>query len=608
MMTQIMQNKIIPRGWLRRQLEIQANGLAGHLDQVWPDVRDSAWVGGDREGWERMPYWLDGFIPLAYLLRDDALIKRADRYVKCILDRQNADGWICPVPVSNRSNYDVWALFLIGKVLAMYCQLTDDVRAHSGLYAAMKWLKTHLDDGTVVLKDWGKARWFEALIPLLYLYEQQPEPWIKELALTLRCQGTDYPSLVELWKEPTNTWRYTTHIVNLMMMLKYEALTSALLGETYTNEAEKLWNILENYNGTAVGTITGDECLSGIGNTHGTELCSVVELMYSFEWLYGCTGDSVWMDRLERVAFNALPATMTEDMWAHQYDQMVNQIACCDLKEKSIFRTNTGRAHLFGLEPHFGCCTANFGQGWPKLAMSTILRDGDDLLCAAMLPVEAQVTIKDVPVTVTVDTEYPFKDTCRFTVNTADAIDFKLRLRVPAWVTELWVNGKSVTVSDEIVLGERWKGTHTVDVRLKRVPVINERPNDLQTISYGPLVFSLPIKTEYCRLEYTDGGVERKFPYCDYELTPHSPWNFGFVGEEATVEEHPVTEIPYSASHPPLTLQMRMATVNWQTREGFDTVSAERPVSDEQTSPAQECELIPYGCAKLRMTEMPRVK
>ena len=60
-----------PQGWLKRQLEIQAEGLSGHLDLIWPDIRDSKWIGGDKEGWERVPYWLDGFIPLAYLLEDE---------------------------------------------------------------------------------------------------------------------------------------------------------------------------------------------------------------------------------------------------------------------------------------------------------------------------------------------------------------------------------------------------------------------------------------------------------------------------------------------------------------------------------------------------------
>ena len=45
-----------PSGWLRDQLTCEAEGLAGNLDKVWPDIRDSMWIGGERDGWERVPY------------------------------------------------------------------------------------------------------------------------------------------------------------------------------------------------------------------------------------------------------------------------------------------------------------------------------------------------------------------------------------------------------------------------------------------------------------------------------------------------------------------------------------------------------------------------
>ena len=83
-----------PLGWIKRQLQIQARGLSGNLDKMWPDVRDSAWIGGDRECWERVPYWLDGFIPLAYLLEDADMIARAQKYIEAILAMQKPDGWI----------------------------------------------------------------------------------------------------------------------------------------------------------------------------------------------------------------------------------------------------------------------------------------------------------------------------------------------------------------------------------------------------------------------------------------------------------------------------------------------------------------------------------
>lgn len=55
---------IHPTGWLKQQLEIEARGLAGHLDTMWPDVRDSAWIGGSRRagsgcltGWTALFLW-----------------------------------------------------------------------------------------------------------------------------------------------------------------------------------------------------------------------------------------------------------------------------------------------------------------------------------------------------------------------------------------------------------------------------------------------------------------------------------------------------------------------------------------------------------------------
>lgn len=292
----ILYREIRPEGWLRRQLEIQAAGLSGNLDKVWHDVRDSAWIGGNREGWERVPYWLDGFIPLAHLLEDEELIAHSDRYVHSIVNRQQEDGWICPCDKDARSTYDTWAVLLIGKVLALHCEFEDDPAVEHALYRAMKNLYDLLSDGSIRLFDWGKFRWYEGFVPLLHLYEWQPENWVLELARMLKAQGADYPSMTELWKRPLNKWTFETHIVNVCMMLKYEAMCTALLGDDYTNKAEELWQILETCNGTAVGTFTGDECLSGLGNQQGTELCAVVELMYACEWLYAVTGDSVWAD------------------------------------------------------------------------------------------------------------------------------------------------------------------------------------------------------------------------------------------------------------------------------------------------------------------------
>ena len=144
--------------------------------------------------------------------------------------------------------------------------------------------------------------------------------------------------------------------------------------------------------------------------------------------------------------------------------------------------------------------------------------------------------------------------------------------------------------------------TFTAAVRLMR------RPNQLRAAQYGALVFSLPIRTEYRMKEYTTSGVERKYPYCDYELIPASKWNHGFAAKDLQVAENPVDNIPFSSIKPPLELHGDMAEVLWDWADGYDTVPQTAPVSSKAIAPAQRMVLIPYGCAKLRMTEMPLVR
>src|SRR5437868_14537240 len=76
---------IKPAGWLKDQLRIQADGLSGHLDEFWPDIKDSAWFCGKAEGWERVPYWLDGLVALVYLLDAAALQANVQKAINYIL-------------------------------------------------------------------------------------------------------------------------------------------------------------------------------------------------------------------------------------------------------------------------------------------------------------------------------------------------------------------------------------------------------------------------------------------------------------------------------------------------------------------------------------------
>ena len=80
---------ITPTGWLRDQLKVQANGMTGHLGEVWDVAKTSAWKGDAGKGvtpepcYARfVPRWLEGLVPVAYMLDDAQLKALADRYMR----------------------------------------------------------------------------------------------------------------------------------------------------------------------------------------------------------------------------------------------------------------------------------------------------------------------------------------------------------------------------------------------------------------------------------------------------------------------------------------------------------------------------------------------
>ena len=569
--------EIKPEGWLRRQLEIQAEGLSGNLHKIWPDIRDSAWIGGNREGWERVPYWLDGFIPLAYLLENEELI--------------------ATVKKDKRAKYDTWAVQLICKTRKVYYECTGEERIREVIYRVLKNYYELLKKGEIKLFKWGESRWFETFISLNFLYEKYEEDWMKDLAKIIKEQGFDYNTAVDLWKKPSHMWLIKTHIVNIAMMLKSEAVSHELLGEEYTDNAEKLRKILDKYNGTAFEGFTGDEVLSGLDPTRGTELCAVVEQMYSYEELFAHTGDSKWAERLEMLGFNALPATLSEDMWTHQYVQQVNQTACRKTMIMAPFSTNGPYAHTFGLEPNFGCCTANFSQGWPKFALSAFMHKGDKIINSVMLP----SVLNDKDITIRLETDYPFNNKMHYYIDAQKDISFVIR--IPSFAKNLKINGEAAAVKDfELAIKQ---GKSEIELEFETIPFLKKRPNDLYALQMGSLLFSVPVAYEKKMREYTKKGVERKYPYCDYQFIPKTPWNYGYSDDDFEIKFNAVGDIPFSQDNPPVTVKAKMQQINWGLKFPYRSVCRKTPKSRVPISEIQKIELCPYGCARLRMTEMP---
>lgn len=594
--------RIKPQGWLRDQLLLQARGLTGQLEEIWGDVGpDSGWLGGDGESWERGPYYLDGLVPLAHVLDDAGLKDKARKWIEWMLASQRDDGWFGP-----KSNDDWWSRMVALKVLMQHADATGDDRVAPFMQRYFAYQERELAGRP--FHSWAVARGQENILAILWLNDRAPDPALIDLASRILAVSVDWGSYLtdRLIAGPATHFSHLTHVVNVAMGLKSPAMRERLDGTDQRAVLENGLANLDRLHGQATGMFSGDEWLGGNTPDHGVELCAVVETMYSLEVLARAYGAGSFGDRLERVAFNALAATMTADITAHQYLQQPNQVLATIARRD--WTHSTDAANTFGLEPHFGCCTANLHQGWPKLAASLWAEDEEGGLAVLAY---APCTVNGADLELEVVTNYPFDDTIVIEVRRAAAGQRRIGLRIPAWChgATLSVNGSPVEliITDGVAeIWRDWQSGGRLSLRLPMPVRIEERLNGAISLHTGPLT-----------LAYDPGEIWRAVPNSpglgDWEVLPRTTWNYGLeLGAEVTelpgtIERRPPAVQPFAFGQAPVWIVARGRSVpEWDIRHNSASPPPPSPIT--ATTPPAALKLVPYGCARLRVCEFPRVE
>jgi DUF1680 family protein len=475
------------------------------------------------------------------------------------------------------------------------------------------------------LRDWGKFRWQDNVLSVIWLYNRTGEPRLLDLARLLHQQGYD-------WKADFADFKYTdritpeaiklnsggglkdfvlaTHGVNNGQAIKASPVWSMVSNSESDRQAiHQMLAALDKYHGLPNGMFSCDEHFAGPNPSQGSELCTVVETMFSLEQSLAILGDAALGDRLERIAFNALPGTFTDDMWAHQYNQEPNQVEC-SLHHKP-WTTDGPESNLYGLEPNFGCCAANFHQGWPKFAASLWMASHDDgLVAAAYAPCEVRTTINGTAVHLLEETEYPFRPIVRITVNPAKAAAFPLRLRIPVWAegATIHINGRAQpnpAAGAFARIQRTWHPGDVVELKLPLAPRVLPGYKGSVSIERGALVFSYPIGESWVKLQ--DRGMT-----ADWQVFPSTSWNYALAvdpenADKLPLQEQPVGASPFSLKGTPVKLKVNARRLlEWRAVDGVANPLPQSPVTSDQ--PQEELTLVPYAAAKLRITAFPQLK
>jgi len=621
------------RGWLARQLQLQAGALASYLDESYPGVADSRWFGGSTHSYESAPYWLDGAVALAHTLDDADMKARVNRRVEHVLTQQREDGWLGPVETIPRPwdyryppdepLHDPWPAMVMLKALTQYHEATGDERVPRVLEQFFGFMGRFVDALAPLppakpkqATDWSsfvfRARWQELLLSIHWLTDLTGDTRWLPLALRVRETGFDWLKHFrdfDYAAEVRENMNPTSHVVNNAMALKAAALCYR---QSHSPEDRSLIargvEVLDRYHGQATGMFSGNEHLAGKMPSQGTELCAIVECMFSLETLLSVCEDPALADRLERIAFNALPAAISPDMWSHQYHHQANQVVC-KISDPSIFAGASPDANLFGFELCCPCCLTNMQQGWPKFAAHLWRRSRDGGLAAvAYAPCRVDTTVHGAQVGVRVDTDYPFEEQIHITVSTRRAVRFNLQLRIPGWATEprVVVDGRTLSGVEPgsfFPVDRTWDGTTEIDLHLAAAFRFERRYHDSAALYRGPLVYSLRIGEDWRVLR-------GEAPVTENEVYPTTPWNYALRVDGSDpetclkAETRPADRRPFSPDGAPVVVKMRGRRLpEWQEERNAAAPPPDSPVSSSE--PEETIELIPYGAANLRVTEFP---
>jgi len=633
--------EIKPTGWLKHQLQIMRDGSTGHLDEVHSKLRDdNGWLGGKGDGWEETPYWLDGAVPLAYLLDDPKLKAKVLKYIQWTLNNQRPSGYFGPITKEERekgiqvtaencaAGEDWWPKMVMLKVLQQYYTATRDERVIPFMTKYFNYqLKALSTCELGKWTEWATSRGAENVMMIQWLYNITQEKSLLDLAAIVESQSYTWSTwlgnrdwVMNAAANQTDKDWMRRHAVNLGMALKAPAITYQRTRDVkYLQSLKTGWNDLMTLHGLPMGIFSGDEDLHGNDPTQGIELCSIVESMYSLEKIIAITGDLQFMDALEKMTFNALPTQTTDDYNMKQYFQIANQVQVSRGVFDFSLPFDRGMNNVFGLRSGYTCCTSNMHQGWTKFASHLWYATPDNGLAALEYsPNELKTRVGNDEVTIREITNYPFDDTITFEFSLAKQIAIPLTLRIPSWCREgvISVNGKilkSYTGGQLVTVKGTWKDKDKITLHLPMEVNTTSWGKNSRAVERGPLVYALKLEERWeTSNEPTEGDYKSVYATKD--------WNYGLLLESVKnpasafqVKVRPVTDkFVWNIQNAPVEITAPARKIpNWKINDGV----AHQPVTDrtgvykgEVSRVIETVTLIPYGCTKVRIVAFPVVK
>jgi hypothetical protein len=632
-----------PRGWIQKWLERQADGLTGHPENMSYPYDTCLYAGTippapyTNKWWsawwpyEQAGYFVDGMTRLSWLVNDPAINHRRDVNLDFILNN-STNGNLGP------SRW-CWPNAVVGRALMAQFSATGNPKTAQVLENALLANADEITNRNAKEKFYlyrSGANFEEAF----YLYGLTGDRRLLDIGRQVCNNFLNNTNSFCSIQSIQNDVPFHEHGVTAAETLKCFPLTFLYTGdERVLRFGRRAYQKVVDNSLMADGGIVSEEYLepSAFNSLH--ESCDITDWSWSLGYLFMATGEGRWADLVERATFNALPGAVTKDFKQLQYFSAVNQVVI-STTISNVPHCPTRMAYRAAHDTE--CCAGNINRAMPNYVIRMWMRSSSSGLAAVYYgPSEVTTTVGGQSVTLTEETDYPFRDSVSFHVKTAKPVAFDLQCRIPEWCSNatIQVNGESLRNAPKpgtfATIRRKFRDGDVVNLKLPMpVRIENWFSNQTVCVTRGPLVYSLKIAEK--RVEHASDPDDIKpllrghdiqgFP--EVEFYPEGDWRYGFAAPLKTespkikVIESDMTDNPFVEDQTPVRLEVPLYYLprwspGWTTEirtEADGTVKmpgepSALPSADQRVVEGQPVTmtLVPYGATHLRLTTLPVV-
>lgn len=626
---------IKPHGWLRRYLELQAEGLTGHLEAAGFPFNEISWNRFDdldaETGWakyEQTGYWADGMERCAELLGNRKLKAKVTESIDYVLENSDTDGYLGPKFMKKTDGWNRWPHVVFFRTIMAKYSATGDRRYIDALR------KHYLGSPC----DYSTARDVLNVEQMIWLYRVTGERRLLDLAEKSWSDYNAKTSDDNTARAHLSPKKAYAHGVTYNEIAKLGAILYSATGKReYLRPTLNAYKKIDRYQMLVDGVMCSNEFMLDNDYMMTHETCDVTDYEWAIGYVYMATGDGRWGDKIERAVFNAGIGSVDEKFRALQYFSCANQLVLDDNSNHNDFFKG-GKWMSYRPNPGTECCPGNVNRFFPNYCARMWMKKGrTDVFAALYGASEYRIGKGAGRMTITETTDYPFDDNIRFTFSAKQTKKLRFHVRIPGWCEQptIKVNGKPIEIKNVkgfTVIERVFSDGDTVEANFPSVARVCDYHGQGYFVEKGPLVYTLGMKGE----RHIDADEERStkdFPA--YNIYPDKPWNYAVCPDTAVAvnKAAPMSDEPWDVDRVPLTLTVdarevkdwklkhakkvkqvqNLYTVPWvmTEKEGDYTFTPRHP-SDEfikkhGLGEREKITLVPYGAAKVRLTVFPKI-